>query len=60
MTMRTMDIREATLYVNQEPCGGRLGCDRTLPKILPAGSRLTVFGPNRFQRVYEGTGEGIA
>jgi hypothetical protein len=58
--MRLLGIRDATLYVNNEPCGGRLGCDRTLPKILPVGSRLTVYGPNGFRKVYEGTGEAIA
>lgn len=56
----TPGIRQATLYVNQEPCGGRMGCDRTLPKLLPAGFRLTVYGPNGFKKVYTGTGEAIA
>jgi hypothetical protein len=58
--MRQLGLREAALYVNQEPCGGRMGCDRTLPKMLPAGSRLTVYGPDGFTRVYQGTGEAIA
>jgi hypothetical protein len=57
--MRKRGIRHATLYVNNEPCAGRLGCDRTMPSLLPPGATLTVYGPNGFARRYEGTGEAL-
>lgn len=57
--------REVTLVINKAPCDDRpFGCDRLLPHIIPAGSRLTVYvveadGP-RFHRTYEGTGKAIS
>jgi hypothetical protein len=56
--------REVTLVINKAPCADRpFGCDRLLPDIIPAGSRLTVYvveanGP-RLYRTYEGTGKAI-
>jgi hypothetical protein len=59
--------KEATLVLNQQPCDDPrrpLMCEKILPKILPAGSRLTVFltdGQRTWpHKVYVGTGEGIA
>jgi hypothetical protein len=48
--------RQATLYVNNAPCAGRWGCDRTLPHQLPAGAVLTVYWPGG-HKVYRGTGK---
>jgi hypothetical protein len=59
--------RVATLVVNQTPCDDPtrpLVCDRVLPKILPAGARLTVYVTDGNQtwehRTYTGTAKGIA
>ncbi|MER6989240.1 DddA-like double-stranded DNA deaminase toxin [Saccharopolyspora hirsuta] len=56
--LRERGIAAATLYINNRPCPGELGCDATLPAQLPPGTRLTVYWPGGYQ-VYEGTGEGI-
>jgi Double-stranded DNA deaminase toxin A len=54
-------IREAVLYVNNPPCPNiPWGCDRVLSDLLPVGSRLTVYGPDGFVKVYEGNGKGLA
>jgi len=59
--MRTRKLKNTTLYVNNEPCDtSPYGCERVLPRILPKGSTMTVYGPNGYVRVYEGTGEGLA
>lgn len=42
--MRQEDIRDATVVINHRPCDGPLGCDTLLPRVLPEGSTLTVFG----------------
>jgi hypothetical protein len=55
--IRARGLTEATLYVNNQPCSGRMGCDRSLPGLLPSGSTLTVYGPDRFVKVYQGTGD---
>jgi hypothetical protein len=51
--------REMTLYVNKRPCGGRYGCDNTLPWQLPPGAKLTVYWPGGY-KVYIGDGRGLA
>lgn len=59
-SMREHNIREATLYLNNQPCPDiPWGCDRVLPDILPLRSRLTVYGPDGYAKTYEGTGKGI-
>ncbi|MEV8372983.1 DddA-like double-stranded DNA deaminase toxin [Kribbella sp. NPDC056861] len=50
--------REATLYINNPPCGlfgkpKRLGCDKTLKYQLPVGSKLTIYWPGGY-KVYIG------
>ncbi|MFD9894098.1 DddA-like double-stranded DNA deaminase toxin [Amycolatopsis sp. NPDC059027] len=42
--MRNQGITNATVVVNNEVCIGPFGCDTLLPKILPQGSALTVYG----------------
>lgn len=53
-----------TLVVTKRPCPGDLGCDRTLPHIIPEGSTVTIYVVTldglRLWRTYRGTGEGIA
>jgi hypothetical protein len=51
--------KEATLYLNNQPCGGEYGCDETLEAQLPRGTKLTIFWPGD-HKVYRGTGEGMA
>jgi hypothetical protein len=34
-----------------------MGCDESLPGLLPRGTTLTVYGPGGFVKVYQGTGE---
>jgi SCP1.201-like deaminase len=38
-------IEEATLHLNNPPCGGRMGCDVNLPNMLPPDAKLTVWFP---------------
>jgi hypothetical protein len=40
--MRQRGLKEATLYINNTPCPGRLGCDNMLPHMLPEGTTLHV------------------
>jgi SCP1.201-like deaminase len=47
-------IREATLYLNERPCLDKDGCRKRLPTMLPEGTRLTVYAPGEFYRVYYG------
>jgi len=46
--------REASLYLNVEPCEGADGCRQQLSRMLPEGFKLTVYAPNGFLRVYRG------
>lgn len=42
--MRTEGITDAAVTINNFVCVGPFGCDTLLPKILPEGSTLTVYG----------------
>lgn len=42
--MRQEDIQDVTVVINHQPCEGPLGCDTLLPRVLPEGSTLTVYG----------------
>ncbi len=42
--MRHEGIRDVTVVINHQPCEGPLGCDTLLPRVLPEGSTLTVYG----------------
>ncbi|WP_146174756.1 DddA-like double-stranded DNA deaminase toxin [Umezawaea tangerina] len=55
--MRKNGIRSATVVINNQPCGGPMGCDELVPVVLPPGYRLVVHGTNGFFRVYEGGGK---
>lgn len=64
--MRRQQTKEASLITNNAPCDYEpYGCDAILPRLLPAGSRLTVFvreddGQVRLWRTYTGNGRAIA
>jgi len=59
-TMRERGVRNATLYINREPCmyqgplGRPWGCERALPHMLRPDETLTVYGPNGYARVFHG------
>ncbi|MGW4829505.1 DddA-like double-stranded DNA deaminase toxin [Amycolatopsis japonica] len=42
--MQNEGITSATVAVNNEVCKGPFGCETLVPKILPQGSALTVYG----------------
>lgn len=42
--MRREGAQDATVVINHQPCDGPLGCDTLLPRVLPEGSTLTVYG----------------
>ncbi len=42
--MRKTGLTEVTVTINNTPCAGELSCDTLLPRVLPAGARLTVYG----------------
>ncbi|PRY17350.1 DddA-like double-stranded DNA deaminase toxin [Kineococcus rhizosphaerae] len=55
--MRASGTREATLYINRLPCtGAKGGCEDFLPRMVPKGSKLTVYGPDGYARVVVGEG----
>jgi nucleic acid/nucleotide deaminase of polymorphic system toxin len=41
--MREGGIQDATLYINNTPCSGVLGCHQMLPHMLPEDASLTVY-----------------
>lgn len=57
MKMRRQGIQRARIVLNNRPCPGELGCDELLPRFLPPGSELTVYGPNGFEKIYHGETE---
>lgn len=56
-TMRLDGITEGTLYINNPPCPGPRGCDKMLPRMLPPDSKLTVYGPDEYVKIYRGLSE---
>jgi hypothetical protein len=54
LMMRERELTNETIVVNKRPCDGDLGCDQMLPRFLPAGGSLTVYGPDGFKRTYRG------
>ncbi|WP_158075660.1 DddA-like double-stranded DNA deaminase toxin [Actinokineospora bangkokensis] len=43
-----------TILLNHRPCPGRRGCAVYLPKILPVGCTVTVYGTNGYYRRFRG------
>ncbi|WP_326955965.1 DddA-like double-stranded DNA deaminase toxin [Amycolatopsis sp. NBC_01286] len=59
--MATNGITHAAVTINNTPCKGPFSCDRLVPKILPPGSTIDVYGTaadgsKTYQR-YGGNGE---
>jgi hypothetical protein len=54
--MRTNGIAEADLEINRIPCtvGSGGGCEGNLPRMLPEGARLNVYGPEGWFKSYVG------
>ncbi len=52
--MRLGGIDRAALYINRGPCGGLTGCNAMLPRMLPEGAQLTVFGPGGARQTHTG------
>ena len=53
--VRRTGATEGTVYINNAngPCGGTLGCDNSVEKILPPGAKLRVVWPGG-EKTYEG------
>lgn len=70
--MRERGMEERTLYINRAVCPYDypddhpartfpFTCDNYLERMLPPDAKLTVYGPDGFEKVYRGrTGEGEA
>jgi hypothetical protein len=54
--MRTHGLKEADLEINRIPCekGKGGGCNGQLPKMLPEGAKLRVYGPDGYHNEYIG------
>lgn len=54
--MRTTGAMGADLEINRIPCtkGNGGGCDGLLPKMLPEGARLRIYGPDGYYKEYTG------
>jgi hypothetical protein len=46
---------EAALEINRVPCPGVNGCAYLLPRMLPPGATLHVYGPDGYYRAFVGT-----
>jgi hypothetical protein len=55
VALRVEGLSEAWLFINQVPCGVQPGCANNLPRMLPEGATLHVFGPNGYYGVFVGT-----
>jgi hypothetical protein len=55
--MRLTGSMNVTLYINRRPCPGRNGCERLLPRMVPPGGTLTVYGPDGYVQVVHGEEE---
>ena len=52
-------ITHATVTINNTPCQGPFSCDRLVPKILPPGTTLDVYGTTRTgEKTFKRYGEG--
>ena len=52
--MHQTGAKDGVLYINNEPCAGRPGCDKMLPLMLPPSAELRVIGPGGFDKLYVG------
>lgn len=57
--MRLTGAKRATLYLNNEPCDiPGANCRILLPRFLPPGAELVVYGPNGYRETFKGKSEG--
>lgn len=57
--LRVTGATNGTLYINRLPCSDPqppYGCSEMLPRMVPRGSTLTIYGPDGFVRVVRGEG----
>lgn len=54
--MRVNHIQQADLEINRVPCekGAGGGCNGLLPRMLPEGARIRVYGPHGYFKEYIG------
>jgi hypothetical protein len=52
--MRLEEISEASLEINRIPCLGANGCVANLPRMLPEGAQLNIWGPEGYFRTFIG------
>ncbi|MGW6930532.1 DddA-like double-stranded DNA deaminase toxin [Lentzea sp. NPDC054927] len=52
--MRNNGIQHATVVIDNKPCPGDFGCTVLVGAILPAGSTLTIHGPDGYQQTIAG------
>jgi hypothetical protein len=59
MHMRLNGIKRATIYLNNEPCDLLgMNCRKLLPRFLPPGAQLVIYGPNDYREIFNGKSEG--
>jgi len=57
--MRLNNFMHGTLYLNNEPCDlPGTNCRKLLPRFLPPGSQLVIYGPNGYEETFKGKSEG--
>lgn len=52
-------IQEAVLEITKAPCSWSSGCAASLESMLPEGSRLHVYGPDGYYRLFVGTPDPV-
>jgi hypothetical protein len=57
--MRLNRLMHGTLYLNNEPCDlPGTNCRKLLPRFLPPGAQLVIYGPNGYEEIFKGKSEG--
>jgi hypothetical protein len=51
---KNLEGDEAALEINQAPCAGRNGCAVNLPRMLPPGGTLHIYGPDGYYKPWVG------
>ena len=51
--MQTNRLKQAVAVINNKPCGP---CTDLLPRMMPKGSVLEIYGPDQYYFVFFGTG----
>jgi hypothetical protein len=59
MFMRERGLADARLILNNIPCDDEeFSCENLFKWFLPAGSKLTIYGPDKFKRTYPQAEDG--